>query len=53
MEFIHQFQILSKQYKFSFHYILEELLEKLIQCYNQMAKLIKLSKLYCIGVKFN
>ena len=53
MEFIHQFQIISKQYKFSFHYVLEELLEKLIQCYNQMAKLIKLSKLYCIGVKFN
>ena len=53
MEFINQFLILSKQYKFSFHYILEELLQKLIQCYNQMAKLIQLSKLYCIGVEFN
>ena len=53
MDFLNQFQILSKQYKFSFHYILNELIIKLTQCYNQMAKLIHLSKLYCIGVEIN
>ena len=53
MDSLNQFQVLSKQYKCSFNYIIDELLQKLTQCYNQMAKLIHLSKLYCIGAKIN
>ena len=53
MDLLNQFQVISKQYKFSFHYILNELIIKLAQCYNQMAKLIHLSKLYCIRVEIN